>query len=215
MGYYRRNRYRNRAYRRGPLRGFASLIFIVFLFFAFLSGGHFFLPLLFVGLAFAALFGSVSTLNPRGLYGGIQGFIWMLGLALCFAIGFWPWILLPIIVSAFLGVLIRPIMAVLLGLGIFGAINMMNQAQQQPPYPYYQPSQPQQPQEQPPVDYQQPYESYQQGYQPTPQPSPYQGGQPQYYYPQNEPAQQQQYGQGQSYEQPQAQYPQEMPPPQQ
>lgn len=221
MGYYRRNRYRNRAYRRGPLRGIAGLVFLVFLFLAF--SGHFFLPLLFIGLAFASLLGSISTLNPRGLYGGVQGFIWFLGLALCFAIGFWPWILLPIILSAFLGVLIRPIMAMLLGLGIFGAASMMNQGQQPPayqqPYPYYQPSQPQ---EQPPIyqdpnsqPYQQPYEPYQQGYQSPPQPSTYQAGEQQYYYPPNESPQQQQYNQGQSYEEPQAQYPQEMPPPQQ
>ena len=123
MGYYRNRGYRR--YRRGP-GGLGGVLFLVFFFIAIFTG-HF-LPLLFVGLAFAALFGSLSTLNPRALYGGFQGFIWMLGLALCFTIGFWPWILLPIIASAFLGVLIRPITAALLGLGIFGAANMMNQS---------------------------------------------------------------------------------------
>lgn len=196
-------RYRNRY--RSPARRLAGLIFLVFLFIAFFTGGSgegFFLPLLFVGLAFATLIGSFATFNPRGVYGGMQGFIWMLGLALCFAVGFWPWILIPIILSGLLGILLRPIMGLLLGMGIFGAANMTNQ--QQPMYqPPYQPYQPPVPPYQPPAQ-QEPYQAYGQGYQSVPEPSPetYREGGQQYPYPQ-------------SYEQPQAQYPQELPPQQQ
>jgi hypothetical protein len=112
----------------------------------------------------------------------------LLGLALCFAIGFWPWILLVAAVSVILGALIRPIIAGLLGLGIFGLASMANRQRQQQ---YYQPPQ-------------QPYPPYQQGYQPPapPQPPTYEEGGRQYSYPQQ-------------YEQPQAQYPEEMPPQQQ
>ncbi len=199
-------RYRNRNRNRSPASRLAGLIFLVFLFLAFFTGGTgggFFLPLLFVGLAFATLIGSLATFNPRGVYGGIQGFVWMLGIALCFAVGsFWPWILIPIILSGFLGILLRPIMALLLGIGIFGAANMMNQ--QQPMYQQpYQPYQPPIPPYQPPAQ-QGPYQAYDQGYQSVPEPSPetYREGGQQYPYPQ-------------SYEQPQAQYPQELPPQQQ
>ncbi len=98
--YYRRQmrrRYRN------PLGGLAVGIFIIGLAFAFYFsktfGGNLFLPILFAGLAFCSLFGSASSGDPKGLYGGLQGFTWLMGLALCFLIGFWPWILLPVGVS--------------------------------------------------------------------------------------------------------------------
>src|ERR1051326_4877976 len=145
--------------RRGYLGSMSGGIFLIFLALAFLTG-HF-LPLLFVGLAFSALFGSFSSMNPRGAYGGIQGFVWMLGLALCFTVGFWPWILVVVGASIILGTLAAPIMAALGGIAFFGAANMM----QRPPT--YQPSPPPNQPYQPP---QQPYEPYQQGYQPPPAP---------------------------------------------
>ncbi len=185
-------------YRRG-LGSAAGGIFLIFLALAILLHGLF-LPLLFAGLAFAALLGPLSSGRPDAAYGGLQGFIWMLGLALCFLLGFWPWIMLTIGASIVLGAMARPVMG---GMGNWG---MMGQPQQ----PYYQPppNQPQQPEQpyyQPSSDqpsYQeQPYQPYQQGYQPPPQQpqETYQEGGKQYEYPPQ-------------YDQPQAQYPQEMPP---
>ena len=181
--YYRRRRYRN------PLGGIGAGLLIIGLAFAFaFSGsfnGHLFLPILFVGLAFCSLLGSASSLNPRGLYGGLQGFVWCLGLALCFLVGFWPWILLPVGVSIILGALLVPITNGLASAGFLGAM----QPNQQPP--------------------QQEYQSYQQGYQQPPQQAPgtYQEGGQQHQYPQPK----QEYDQPQS--QPAQQ--QEMPPQQQ
>jgi len=81
----------------------ASGIFLICLALAFLLGaggsGHLFLPILFTGLAFTTLIGSISTLSPQGVYGGIQGFFWLLGLAFCFLVGFWPWILVVVGIS--------------------------------------------------------------------------------------------------------------------
>jgi hypothetical protein len=194
--YYRR-RYRN------PLGGIGAGLLIIALAFAFaFSGsfsGHLFLPILFVGLAFCSLLGSASSLNPRGLYGGLQGFVWCLGLALCFLVGFWPWILLPVGVSIILGTLLVPITNGLASTGFLGAM----QPNQQPPQ-YQQPY---------PPGYQQPpqqeYQSYQQGYQQPPQQAPgtYQEGGQQHQYPQPK----------QEYDQPQSQpaQQQEMPPQQQ
>src|SRR3989440_9521790 len=68
-----------------------------------LGRGDFFLPIFFVALAFAALFGSLSSGNPRAVYGGLQGFFWLLGLAFCFLVGFWPWILVVAGISVILG----------------------------------------------------------------------------------------------------------------
>jgi hypothetical protein len=185
--YYRRRRYRN------PLAGLATGIFIIVLAFAFYFSdafrGHWFLPILFAGLAFISLIGAASSGNPRGLYGGLHSFTWLMGLALCFLIGFWPWILIPVGVSIILGALYVPITT-----GLYSTGFMANQ----PPPPQYQ--QPQQP-------YQQYPPSYQQGYQPPPQaPGTYQEGGQQYQYP-PQPKQQ--------YDQPQAQPPQEELPPQQ
>jgi hypothetical protein len=111
-----------------------------------------------------------------------------MGLALCFLIGFWPWILLPVGISIILGALYSPITS-----GLPGASFPANQ----PAPPQYQ--QPYQP-----------YEPYQQGYQPPPQQAPgtYQEGGQQYPYP-PQPKQQ--------HDQPQTQDPlqQELPPQQQ
>ena len=154
--YYRQMRRYNRY--RNPLGGLAGGFFILALFFAFLLHGAFggagFLVLLFAGLAFASLFGSISSMNRQGIYGGLHGFVWMLGLALCFWVGFWPWILLPVAISAILGSLFNPIMA-----GLGGAAFLAgSQMQQQPGYQ----QQPYQQQEQPGP------QTYQQGYQGAP-----------------------------------------------
>ena len=132
------NRYDRRMYRRmnrpqNPLRALAGGIFILFLFLAFLvSKGGFFLPLFFAGLALAIVIASVSAFHAWGIYGGLIGGSWLLGLALCVLLGFWPWILLPIALSLFLGVLYRPIMG-----GLKGALPSQNQ-----PPDLYQPHQP-------------------------------------------------------------------------
>lgn len=195
-------RYRNRS--RNTPRRLGGLIFLAIVLFAVFGRGFGigFLPLVMIGLALATLVSSFGTSNPRGVYGGIQGFVWFMGLAFCFIINsFWPWILLPIVISALLGILARPIMAALLGMGIFGAANTINQQPMYtPPMQSYQP--PVQPY-QPPV---QPYQSYGEGYQPpVEQPPTYQEGSAQYPYPTTP---------SQAYEQPQAQYPQQELPPQ-
>ena len=150
----RMNRYRN------PMRGLATGIFFIFLAFAFYFSKSFdsnlFLPILFAGLAFVSLLGAASSGNPRGIFFGLYPFVWLLGLALCFLIGFWPWILLPI------GVCLM-----LTGLASSGFM-----ANQPPPQQYQQTNQPHQP--------------YEQGYQtPPPAPGTYQeGGQKNQYPPQ-------------------------------
>jgi hypothetical protein len=126
----------NRRYQqyRNPLRGLATGIFIIGLAFAFYFsnqfGWHVFLPILFAGWAFVSLFIAASSGNPRGLYSGLHSFTWLMGLALCFLIGFWPWILLPVGVSIMLGALYYPITA---GFDRSGFVA------NQPPPPYFQP----------------------------------------------------------------------------
>lgn len=158
----RRARRAQRRYYRSMRRGYRSSagglaggLFIIALIIGFslndLWAGHGFLVLLFVGLGLAAFFGSASSGNAHGIYGGIQGAIWMFGLALCFIIGFWPWILLPVAASMILGALINPITSGIAGAG-FMAMPQQQPYQQQP---YQQPEQPG-------------YEPYQQGYQAAP-----------------------------------------------
>ena len=156
----RMNRYRN------PMRGLATGIFFIFLAFAFYFSksfdSHLFLPILFAGLAFCCLFGAASSGDPRGIYGGLYPFVWLSGLALCFLIGFWPWILLPIGVSMILGALYNPITTGLASSGFM--------ANQPPPQQYQQTNQPSQ--------------AYEQGYQaPPPTSGTYQEGGQQYQYP--------------------------------
>jgi hypothetical protein len=140
----RMNRYRN------PMRGVATGIFFIFLAFAFYFSHSFnsdlFLPIFFAGLALVSLLGAASSGNPRGIYGGLYPFVWLMGLALCFLIGFWPWILLPVGVCLILGALYNPIIA---GLSNSGSVANQPSAQQ-----YQQPNQPDQP--------------YQSGYQGSP-----------------------------------------------
>ena len=128
---------------QNPMRGVAGGIFIIGLAFAFFfsrTQGDLFLPIFFFALAVSTLIGAFSTYNPRGVYSGLQGAAWLAGLALCFLIGFWPWILLPIGVSAILGALLKPITT---GIGNMGMMAPPLQAPYQPPYqaPYPPPAQ--------------------------------------------------------------------------
>lgn len=152
-----------------------------------LAFGGFNLTIFFIALAIATLVSALGSLNPHRMYGSLQGFFWLLILALFFATDNWIWFLVGAGISAIMGALFKPIIASLMGLGL---ASMANQPPQQP---YYQPSQP------PQQPYYQPsQQSYEQGYRP-PQPETYQEGGQQYRSPQE-------------YEQPQVQYPQEMPP---
>jgi hypothetical protein len=180
--------------RSSVARGIASGIVLIGLALSFAFGG-FNLSIFFVALAFSTLVGSMGSRNPQGIYGGIQGFFWLIALAIFFITSSWIVFLFAAGISALLGALARPIMARLASSAFFGM------SQQPPPLHYYQPPQkPYQPS-------QPPYQPYQEGYQPPePQPETYQeGGQPHPYQSQS----------SQHYEQPQAQYPQQMPPPQQ
>lgn len=149
---YDNRQYRHRKPYQNSLGGLAVGIFLIALAVAIFLGSvtwHIFLPILFVGLAFASLLGAFSSYQHKAAYGGLQGFVWLLGLALCFAIGFWPWILLPIGISMMLGALAVPVMG-----GLSRGLP--------PVYPPYQaPYQPGQPY--------QPYQPYQQGDQPPQQ----------------------------------------------
>lgn len=184
---------------RSPIRsitgGLSGAIVLLGLVLAFAFGG-FNLVIFFIALAFAVFVGSFGSGNPRGVYGGLIGAMWMIMLALFFATGSWLWFLVGAALSAILSTLMRPLIAFLLGLGIFGLAAANQQQAQQP---YYQPTPYQQP-------YQPPARPYQQGYQPTPQAEAYQEGGQQYQYPGQQPLPPQQY------EQPQSQYSQEMPP---
>jgi hypothetical protein len=193
----RYNRRQMRRRYRNPMGGLAVGIFIIGLAFAFYFsstlGGNLFLPIFFAGLAFVSLFGAASSGHPQSIYGGLQGFTWLMGLALCFLIGFWPWILLPVGVSIILGALYKPITT-----GINNTANMYGPQSNQPP-PQYQPG------------YQQPPQPYQQGYQSPPPPQAsgtYQEGGQQYQYP---PQTKQEYDQLQTQHPPE----QELPPQQQ
>lgn len=187
--------YNEKPYRkpyRNVIGGVAAGLFIIGLAVAIYLGGvngNWFLPILFVGLAFASLIGAFSSYDQKAAYGGLQGFVWLLGLALCFAIGFWPWMLLPIGFSIILGALAAPIMSGMRKAGYPPAYQ-----QYPPPYQPYQPYQPGQP-------YQtgQPYQPYQPG-QPYQSGQPYQPGQPLPPYQQGQPGQP-----SQPAEQPQAQ----------
>lgn len=153
--------YDNRQYQeqvRKPYRnstgGLAVGIFLIALAVAIFLGitWHFFLPVLFAGLAFATLLGGLSSYKHKSAYGGLQGFVWLMGLAFCFAFGFWPWILFTIGCSIILGALAAPVMG-----GLKKTLP--------PTYPPYRaPYQPGQP-----YRSDQPYQPYQQGYQPPQQ----------------------------------------------
>lgn len=172
--------------RNSVANGVSGGIVILGVALAFAFGG-FNLTIFFIALAIASLVSALGSPNPHRMYGSLQGFFWLLILALFFATDNWIWFLVGAGISAIMGALFKPIIASLMGLGL---ASMANQPPQQP---YYQPSQP------PQQPYYQPsQQSYEQGYRP-PQPETYQEGGNNYRPPQE-------------YEQPQAQYPQEMPP---
>jgi hypothetical protein len=130
---------------QNTLRGLTGGIVLIALALGILLGkGNYFLPLFFAGLALAALLGSFSTVDAKGIYGGFQGFIWLLGLAVCFLpwVGFWPWILVVAGVSAILGALAAPIVNGLQAMGWFGGIPMANRQRSSQPYQEYQQPQP-------------------------------------------------------------------------
>lgn len=176
---------------RNPLRGLAGGFFLgcflIGLAFAVFFGlAQYFLTVLFLGLACSSLLGMISTFDPKKVYGGIQGFIWFLGLAILFLpqVTFWPWgvggLLIICGISAIVGALAKPMIA---SIGSMANMEGATQATQQA-YPTDQ----------------QPYQPYEQGYQPLPQvpeaaregsevcsqPPPYE--QPQVQYPQPEEA---------------------------
>ncbi len=160
---------------RDTLRGLAGGIFLgcflIGLAFAVFFGlGYYFVTLLFLGLACSSLLGMMSTLDPKKAYGGLQGFIWFLGLAILFLpqVAFWPWgvggFLIICGISAIVGALAKPIIAGINGMGIMGAASRATQQPQPADEPLYQP--------------------YEQGYQPQQQvPEAYQEGGQLYTYP--------------------------------
>ena len=102
-----------------------------------------YLPILFLVLGLASLIGCFTAPNHKAAYGSLYGVVWFLGLSLCFWIGFWPWILLPVGFSIILGALAAPI------LGATRKESYPPANQQYPstyqPYQPYQPLPPQQP----------------------------------------------------------------------
>ena len=142
---------------RDTLRGLAGGLFLGFFliglaFAVFFGLGHYFLTILFLGLACSSLLGMISTFDPKKVYEGTQGFIWFLGLAILFLpqVAFWPWgvggFLIICGISAIVGALAKPIIA---GIGSIGNLGGAAQATQQA----Y-------------LTGQQPYQPYEQGYQP-------------------------------------------------
>lgn len=83
--------------------GLAGGIFFFGLVIAILSG-HFW-TVLFTTLALTSLVASLGSFNLQKIYGGFQGFVFFVGLALCTIIGWWPWILVVLGVAAVLGAL--------------------------------------------------------------------------------------------------------------
>jgi hypothetical protein len=168
----------------------AILLIGLFLSFAF---GGFNLIIFFIFLAIALFAGSLSTLNPRRMYNGLIGAMWMIILALFFVTHAWHLFVIGIFITTLMLAFARPILASLLNQVPF---TLFRQQQRH----YYQPSQALLP----PLPPQLPYQPYDQGYrassstsetyQESEQLSPY-----------FSPA-------TQDYEQPQAQYPQQMPP---
>lgn len=120
---------------QNTLRGISGgIVLIAFAAAFFFAQWGYFLPVLFAGLAIAALVGSFSSGNAKGVYAGFQGFIWLLGLAFCFlpGVGFWPWILVVAGVSVILGVFTVPIVKGLQGMSLLRGISLENSQQPQP-----------------------------------------------------------------------------------
>ena len=80
--------------------GLAGGIFFFGLAAAILSG-HFW-PVFLAALAIGWLMGSLSSSKGQAVYVGFQGFVFFLGLAVCSVVGWWPWILVMLGISAIL-----------------------------------------------------------------------------------------------------------------
>jgi len=99
---------------RSTIGGVIAGIFIICLAVAIYFWGlsaNWLLPILFLGLGLASLVGCITAPNHKAAYGSLFGVVWFLGLSLCFVIGFWPWILLPVGFSIILGALAAPILS--------------------------------------------------------------------------------------------------------
>jgi hypothetical protein len=172
--------------------GLTGAIFIIGLIATFAFGG-FNLPIFFATLAFCSLFGSISSNNSGALYGGYNGFVWLMALALFFVFNTWLVFLLAILLMMFMGQIVPTLMNTLSNVGLYH--NRPQPYAQPPQQPYYQPSQPYQSPSDPS------YTPYQGGYQP---PQTYQEGRQHYYYP---PQATSQTSSDEQYNAPQAQYP--------
>ena len=104
-----------------------------------------FLPVLFLGLGLAALIGCFTASSRKAAYGNLYGVVWLLGLSLCFWIGFWPWILLPVGLSVILGAMAAPILGAFQNRRYPPADEQYLQAYH--PYQPYRPGEPLPPQE--------------------------------------------------------------------
>ncbi len=80
--------------------GLAGGIFFIGLAAAILSG-HFW-PVFLAALAIGWLMGLLSSPKAQALYVGFQGFVFFLGLAVCSVVGWWPWIVVMLGISAIL-----------------------------------------------------------------------------------------------------------------
>src|SRR5258708_7900261 len=167
--YYRAQR-RYQRY-QNPMRGAGIALFIIAIIFATSfkniwggwDNGPGWLAIFFFGLAFFTLFNTFSRFDRQGVTGGLYSFVWLVGLGICFWIGFWPWILIPVAASMVLSALVKPITA-----GMANAGFMAVPQDQQTYTPYTQPEQTEQPYTQP--EQAEPgYQSYNQGYQGAPQ----------------------------------------------
>jgi hypothetical protein len=149
------NRSNGRIY-RNAIGGIIAGIFVICMAVAIFFWGfsaNWFLPILFLGLGLASLIGCITASDRKAAYGSLYGVVWFLGLAFCFWIGFWPWILLPVGFSIILGALAVPI------LGVMRNESYPPANQQYPPT--YQPNQPYQPgQPLPPYQSNPPYQPY-------------------------------------------------------
>jgi hypothetical protein len=175
---------------RSIFSSLAGATFIVGLILAFTTG-HF-LPMLFTGLAFSSLFGSMASGKLRASYGGLYPFFMFIILAIAFYTGNWTWAL-----------------GIPLAMIILGSFQPRQWSRRTKTIPVYTPP-PAQVERRPEVPYYQPstqseraetpaHQSYDQGYQPAKSPE-------------RKPIYSEQ---REEYEQPQALYPQQPLPPQQ
>jgi hypothetical protein len=91
--------------RKSALEGASGGIFLIGLGILFLSKVEFF-PWILVVIGLAGLPGSVAR---KGFWAGIQGFIWLTGLAILFATdAIWPGILILVGLSILAGAIVQP-----------------------------------------------------------------------------------------------------------